>query len=75
MHTKPSGSTVIPAEVLAAKRLQRKAESRQGKADRAARVLAGAAEAYTSTDDDGVREGLLSVMQEGLNLLAELRCA
>ena len=71
MHTKPSGSTVIPAEVLAAKRLQR----RQGKADRAARVLADAAEAYTSTDDDGVRESLLSVMQEGLDLLAELRCA
>ena len=64
-------TTVVPAEVLAAKRQQR----RQGKADRAARVLADAAEAYTSTDDDGVRESLLSVMQEGLNLLAELRCA
>jgi len=75
MHTTPSGSTVIPAEVLAAKRLQRKAENRQGKADRAARVLADAAEAYTSTDDDGVRESLLSVMQEGLDLLLETRCA
>ena len=68
-------TTVVPAEVFAAKRLQRKAENRQGKADRAARVLADAAEAYTSTDDDGVRESLLSVMQDGLNLLAELRCA
>ena len=68
-------TTVVPAEVLAAKRQQRKAESRQGKADRAARVLADAAEAYTSTDDDRVRESLLSVMQEGLGLLVELRCA
>ena len=68
-------TTIVPAEVLVAKRQQWKASNRQGKLDRAARVLVDAAEAYTSTDDDGVREGLLSVMQEGLSLLVELRCA
>jgi hypothetical protein len=74
MHTKPSGSrTVVPAEVLAAKREQRKAENRQGKVDPVARVLAGAAELYASraTRDDG----LLSVMPKGLDLLAEMRRA
>ena len=72
MHTTPSGSTtVVPAEVLAAKRQQRKAENRQGKVDRMARVLARAAELYASTEDDG----LLSVMQEGLDLLLELHCS
>ena len=68
-------TTVVLAEVFAAKRQRREAENRQGKVDRVARRLADIAELYASVEDDGVQESLLSMMQEGLDLLVEIRCA
>ena len=72
MHAKPNSSrTIIPAEVLVAKRQQRKTEKRQAKVDRLARMLADAMEGYVSTGDDR----LLPVMREGVELLVEMRCS
>jgi len=72
MHAKPNSSrTIIPAEVIVAKRQQRKAENRQAKVDRLARMLADAMEGYASTGDDR----LLPAMQEGLDPLVEMRCS